>query len=478
MEEFFLSLKPGMRVCLWYSDDNVWHENIIAYLVGGEEVVLYTPDHDMYIERVGCKGHEGPVKMRGLNASGRVPRFAQPIYRFKDAITDDMLKKIIRQGRELVVSERGISPVLPEIVDSSNNIVNIDVFFGGQFVKKRIVGKNGAGELVKTTVEPTSPKNAVRVRPAGADSVWLAAEPLGGLQLGQEVSLNGDSDVQVGDRTALALRQGTWVKIELVLLSAAGEYASSRRKLFSLDPPVKPNVEKVVLDKKDMELSADEGGQDKGEHGDVRTLWVDFDEHGERFKRWRDVCAESFTPAFDTKPIEGPCAALHLIKHTERQGGDPRLWLQLWLRSKHIEPSDRTWHETKVLVDVLFYAGTFDQVNIPGLICLEVVCHRLQAIVDAYTNAKQPSWENAKIFTGQTSPEDIVSPVFRSYATKRNKEELELMQARQKVRELRGSPGVSFEDASGDITHALPKKPSKTPKKGRGKGGDDGQQGG
>ena len=29
---------------------------------------------------------------------------------------------------------------------------------------------------------------------------------------------------------------------------------------------------------------------------DVRTLWVDYDDHGERFKKWRELSRESFTP--------------------------------------------------------------------------------------------------------------------------------------------------------------------------------------
>ena len=72
--------------------------------------------------------------------------------------------------------------------------------------------------------------------------------------------------------------------------------------------------------------------------------------------------------------------------------------------------TDRTYHEMKVLVDALYYGGTFDQLNIPALMCMETICRRLQAIVDAYTNPNRPSWENAKIFAGQGSPEDIVSP--------------------------------------------------------------------
>ena len=44
------------------------------------------------------------------------------------------------------------------------------------------------------------------------------------------------------------------------------------------------------------------GGKEGGEDKEVRTLWVDYDEHGDRYKRWRDLCKESYTPNFDQKP--------------------------------------------------------------------------------------------------------------------------------------------------------------------------------
>lgn len=477
----YRELRPGRKVYLWYADDTVWHENMVAFLVGGDEVVLWTPDDDLYIESIGCKGISGPSRLRGVGVRGGVPHSVRgQVYRFRTPPTDDQIKKIVREAHALVERERGTAVTPTEIVDSMNRVVDIDAFFGGSFVRRRMTGKGVlAGDSAGGT--PDSPKHAHRVRPATADTVWVASEPLGGLALGQEVSLNLEDDVQVGDRTAMALRRGTWVKVELIPVSDAAGYAEARRQLFEATAPKNPEeslTEKPLVVKKEADAKPEamkSDGDDPPEHGDVRTLYVDTDEHGERFKRWRDVCSESFTPTFDSKPLEGPCTALHLIKHTERQGGDPRLWLQLWLRSKHIEATDRTYHEMKVSVDVLFYAGTFDQVNIPGLISLEVVCRRLQAIVDAYTNASKPSWENAKLFTGQGAPEDIIAPVFRTYAAKKNKEELELLQARQRVRELRGSPAVALEDPTGDAIIALPKRTPKA-KAGKGKGrADDGQ---
>ena len=98
----------------------------------------------------------------------------------------------------------------------------------------------------------------------------------------------------------------------------------------------------------------------------------------------------------------------------------------------------------------------------------EVVCRRLQAIVDAYMNPARPCWENAKVFAGLGSPDDLVSPMFRTYATKKNKDELELIQARIKVRELRGGPAIVADE--GDETQTAPKKGRKGGRKGGGRG--------
>ena len=368
---------------------------------------------------------------------------------------------MIRDSVSLFEDELGSSPELPkEVVGANGGKVPFDNFFGGTFVRRRLT------KAIATPPEATSPKNAHQLKPALADYVWVAAEPLGGFILGQEVCLNAETDVQCGSHHATALRRGGWVKVDLIRAADADGYAARRRALFGAEAA--GSREGILPGNM---CSAREAEAADGGEKEVRTLWVDFDEHGDRYKRWRDVCRESYTPAFDQRPLEAPSTGLRLIKHAERHGGDPRLWLQLWMRSKHIEASDRTYHEMKVLTDALFYAGAFDHINIAALMSMEVVCRRIQAIVDAYSNPARPLWENAKIFAGQGTPEDIVSPTFRSYAAKKNKEELELLQARQKVRELRGGHAVVPED--GDVDDSMPQKlPAKPlPKRKGGKGG-------
>lgn len=70
------------------------------------------------------------------------------------------------------------------------------------------------------------------------------------------------------------------------------------------------------------------------EPSDCGTLWVDYDAHGERFKNWRTVFAESSEHVWSDYPFEGPPTCLYLSKHSEWHGGDPRRWMQGWAREK------------------------------------------------------------------------------------------------------------------------------------------------
>eukprot|EP00439_Symbiodinium_sp_Y106_P002946 s7121_g1.t1 len=108
-------------------------------------------------------------------------------------------------------------------------------------------------------------------------------------------------------------------------IEEASAYAEKRRSLFktvSFAETSEGLLERLQPPEKTKDAPP-EGGEDN----EVRTLWVDTDEQGERFKRWRDVCQESYTPSYEQKPLDGPLTALHTMKHMERHGGDPRLWL-------------------------------------------------------------------------------------------------------------------------------------------------------
>ena len=211
------------------------------------------------------------------------------------------------------------------------------------------------------------------------------------------------------------------------------------------------------------------GGRERvpgdGAVDDLRTLWVGWDRHGERFKAWRDVVAESTEEELDAKRIEGASTALHMCKAMERQGGDPRMWLERWLREKRVESSDRVSHELRCLTDSLVLAGTVDQLNMGGLHCLETLCRRIAAIVEAYATPGKPSWEHARFYSGVASAEEVVAPSLRSQVVRRLKDEADLHSARSRALQ-RG--GWNEEKTGGDAPGT---GGSRGAGRGRGRGG-------
>ena len=80
----------------------------------------------------------------------------------------------------------------------------------------------------------------------------------------------------------------------------------------------------------------------------------------------------------------------------------------------------------KVLMDCFFYAGTYDQVNGPTLLCLQVLARRAAQVVEAYSHdAEHPQWSMVEHYMGAGSPVDCINPSLRTYVAKKNKEDNE-----------------------------------------------------
>lgn len=122
---------------------------------------------------------------------------------------------------------------------------------------------------------------------------------------------------------------------------------------------------------------------------DARVLDVDYDSSGERYKEWRQVSLEVREYQW---PLDGPLTVTHLVRRFQKFGGNPKRWLGDWMRSKQVQEGDRITFEMKVLVEALFVAGTYDQLNLAGLASMEVLARRVQAVVDAYSACPIPDW--------------------------------------------------------------------------------------
>ena len=138
-EECYWNLGSGSRVLLWYSDDNVWHEAMIGLIVSDEDAYIYTPDHDLYRERLSCKGAVGPVKLRGLGPRMTLPRNLRArAYRFREKVDDDFIRKVVKEAHTLARAEIGDEVAAPiHVVDRDGLRVEVDTFFVGGFIRRR-----------------------------------------------------------------------------------------------------------------------------------------------------------------------------------------------------------------------------------------------------------------------------------------------------------------------------------------------------
>ena len=117
---------------------------------------------------------------------------------------------------------------------------------------------------------------------------------------------------------------------------------------------------------------------------DVRTLSVDFDTHGERYKEWRLVVQESSSNVYPDCPCDGRETTLDFLKLFERNGGKPTMWLKVWAQNKGISTTDRVYHELEVLCTAIERAGSYDQLNMPSLASFETLIRRVAVLMDAH----------------------------------------------------------------------------------------------
>ena len=210
--------------------------------------------------------------------------------------------------------------------------------------------------------------------------------------------------------------------------------------------------------------------------GDARTLTVDYDDHGARWKAWRVVTAEMAPHVFadwGRHLPEGTNVAFDMLGNWERKGGSPQLWLVEWLRDRNIARTERTAIEMKVLTDAITFAGSYDQINVSALMCIEVLCRRASQIIEAYDgDPGRPNWAGVRYMLGDSHSLNVVPAAARSYNARKIKDEIEVDTARNRGA-ARAPPSGAADDRT-DAPAAGGKAGGKGAGGGAGKGGTAG----
>ena len=409
---WWCEVEAGSKALVAYKGDSVVHVRVLIMPAGprGEtdQWWVYTPDGDLYVEDL---SGADPL---GVASSAPLADDAEPdldIYKFREE-----------------PDKRAIAKLKEEALMCTYRCPNKQVEQGTQTAGVAELKTSGTGE------------ETVEERPGHS---WLLAEPLGKREIGSPLKVSECSGMSFGTRAFMEV-EGVHVVAELVENNRVKEYVEDRceflrRACHRAAPGLTPREGMPSLGR-----VAPEGGPPKGVE-DGRTLWVDWDAHGVRYKAWREAVAESTQLTFDDNPDTppGPNTAIHSARAMERRGGDPVRWLEGWCREKRLETGDRSVFELRSLCEVFRSLGSYDQCNLGGLLAAELVARRIAAIVDAYAVPTRPSWHAAKYFQGLE--DDFIAPGLRTHVSRRRKEENELM-----THEQRRGPAAVVEGGEGD----------------------------
>lgn len=476
VEELSLCL-PGDKILAWYSDDTMYHERILIWKASGTSAwYILTPDDDLYAEDYNDP-ENGPASFLIKNQHfAYYSRLSHPVYRFANEPTEEELKGYIERALdEMGLKEIGPDSWQPAYVRVGRDLVSATKLLGRRLVGRRRVRGGGVihpvGEGLDDLIGGLDRglQNDVNViEPAPEGKVWVLVPPLGSGETVSEVVVSRGMGICAGLNGGLVRFRDEWRFVQLMTSHDLADLVSKK-------PPAggEPLARELGLTIDEPPLAAEDEKESKDTNPDARVLDVDYDSEGERFKEWRQVTLECRDFNFSDWPLDGPLTTQHFLKHTARHGGDPKRWLAEWMRAKQIQEGDRVSFEMKILIECIYVGGTYDQLNLSGLASMEIIARRIQAIVDAYSSGPIPDWHSAKVMTLYKSPEDAISPQLKSWAARKNKEELDLAQSRAKVRE--GRKGLTAPEESGAAALADGALPAAGPKvkpkaRGRGKG--------
>lgn len=90
---------PGQMVCVFYVDDDVWHERILLWKVRQRLWYILTPDGDVYQESFELDPQEGPSKYSIQGVHFRVRSdLRKPVYRIRQPLTREELRDRIEEA--------------------------------------------------------------------------------------------------------------------------------------------------------------------------------------------------------------------------------------------------------------------------------------------------------------------------------------------------------------------------------------------
>ena len=466
-------LRPGDKLIVTYEGDPGYgHERLVLWPAfagddGADEYVILTAGGDMYSEAL--TDWKDVIIMTGKSTypttgvPAELVQFALPMER--GAVLRE-IKRGRAEARNLRRSEpaRKVAEVPTGGFDWHGKALDLPKVSWLDNLRVDVV----PGRRMKSKTEPIAPAKMREEMPppvspdlkAAEGYVWLLAESVATLAAGTEVEMD-PTCVVLGNK-AIFVQGSLSAFAEQVALGAVPTYVADKKRAWSAEPPVdspEPSAPPSSILRERLGVPApDAGGEPPSTQApktedapeDIRTLWVDVDEHGIRHKGWKEVLVESWHEPFapgEGARLRGPATTLQLMRALEP---DPRTWLEKWRQIKKLEVTDRVMHELTVLIDAVQAGGCYDCLNLPSLLTFEILVRRIYQVTDAYSVPGRVSWANSKYFRGTTSVDEVVPAEMRSYVHRESRAEVELAAARSRQQSLSGGGAGAQQSAADD----------------------------
>ena len=337
---------------------------------------------------------------------------------------------------------------------------------------ERVEAGLGAGDVVIGRVVNQG-ERAPRLAPPGAGvgdidapdvrplpgHVWLTSDLTFGL-LGVEVQMS-PSSVVIGKKGIYNDGQGLSGFVEMVPLGQVSTYVTRLRaryghtdprppKVVTIDvgvcteavgpiepspgPDLRASIDARLAGTREDHTSDEQAWPEAADAEELRTLYVDYDSAGKRYKEWRKGTDECATYRFGDYPHDGPPECLKFCRAITRDFDNVRRWFQAWCQKYNVGESDRLWHEMSVLVEVLHNGLTYDQLNMGALASFELVVRRVLSIVEHVNSGKESgNWTTSRYLVSRKGPGDIMSRELHRFVGEEAKVDREVAEVRKKA---------------------------------------------
>ena len=298
---------------------------------------------------------------------------------------------------------------------------------------------------------------------SGSKDVWIVADFC--QEAGQVVDESDGEITRVGGRgllrmrgnRVLALRRGPPADAALLLEAWRQQLPQREGDATPVGPPPRGGGLAALRASLRGEAAA-EGGAEEDEVDDFRILPIARDAvTKERYREWRTVAARATEKEFDDWVLEGPRTALWMGRQLSREGGGPLAHHQRWKAALKLDEHDRAGHEHEHLATMWELAGSYDQLSIGSLACVEVLARRMQLLEEAKGGSGAAAYEGARHFLGWRRPGALVAPALSRFVAERMKEETAILKEKRKADEAKtAKPGSKKKDDKGECGAGVP----------------------